>query len=249
MSDDDTLRLKVDGNPCEIELKALEKSVAAISKLIRAVGGNDVQQRIKGLKTGSAVVDVITEPEYAKVLTEGLEALTQTGQRPEKFNRTALTAVRDLYGVTTERGVTGVYFGSLTAPINVNREVSRHATEALKDVLESLGSVKGTLYKFNGRNRLTAGIEQSRTGKSIRLELEKHQVKTVLEHMQQEVLVRGLITRDPVTNEVQTVKVKDVSEVGEKKIQRPAYEVRGILGTEWLEGLDPVDIVRLNRDA
>ena len=67
--------------------------------------------------------------------------------------------------------------------------------------------------------------------------------------MQQEVLVRGLITRDPVTNEVQTVKVKDVSEVGEKKIQRPAYEVRGILGTEWLEGLDPVDIVRLNRDA
>ena len=33
MSDDDTLRLKVDGNPCEIELKALEKSVAAISKL------------------------------------------------------------------------------------------------------------------------------------------------------------------------------------------------------------------------
>lgn len=249
MCDGSTLRLKVDGNPSEIDLKALEKSVAAVSKLIRAVGGIDAQPRIKGLKTGSAVVDVITEPEHVKSLTEGLEALSHTGQRPEKFNRAALSAINALYEVNALPGVTGIYFGSLAAPINVNHEVSRHATEALNDVLESLGSVKGTLYKFNGRNGLTAGIEHSRTGRSIRLELEEHHVKTVLEHMQKEVLVRGLLTRDPITNEVQTVKVKDVGEVRKRKVQRPAFEVQGILGTEWLEGLDPVEIVRLNRDV
>lgn len=249
MCDDNTLRLKVDGNPSEIDLKALEKSVAAISKLIRAVGGKDAQQRIKGLKTGSAVVDVITEPEHVKILTEGLEALRHTGQRPEKFDRAALNAVNALYEVNTLPGVTGVYFGSLATPINVNKEVFQHANEALNDLLESLGSVKGTLYKFNGRNGLTAGIEHSRTGKSIRLELEEHHVKKVLELMQKEVLVRGLLTRDPITNEVQAVKVKDVGEVGRKEIQRPVFEVQGILGTEWLEGLDPVEIVRSNRDV
>ncbi|GEB98077.1 hypothetical protein [Corynebacterium flavescens] len=61
-----TLRLKIDGCPGEIDLKALEKSIQAVSKLIRAIGGADAMQNVEGLKTSSAIVDVTTETINAK---------------------------------------------------------------------------------------------------------------------------------------------------------------------------------------
>lgn len=250
MTDDNTLRLKVDGQPGEIDLKALEKSIAAISKLISAVGGKDAQQCVKELSTSSAIVDVLTDTEPAELVTAGLKSLANSSARPEKFNRAALSAVNELYKVTNLSGVTGIYFGDLKNPTNIGLEIFRNATTALEANRESLGSVKGTLYKFNSRHgNIKAGIEHHGTGMTVELELKQEHISKVLALMQSEVLVRGVIRRDPFTNQVDSVKVKGIEEVKPKKLQRPAHEVQGILGTDWLEGLDPVEFVRRERGA
>lgn len=250
MNNDSTLRLNVGGLPGEIDLKALEKSIGAISRLIAAVGGKDTRQCVKELKTSSAIVDVLTEQEAAELISAGLNSLADSSERPEKFNRPALTAINDLYKATQMPGVTKISFGDIHNPINIGPEVHRNVTSALEAERVSLGSVKGTLYKFNGRNgNLKAGIEHHRTGSTVELELQEAHVSTVLDLMQSEVLVRGVLYRDPITNIVTRVKVKDVEKVKPKKLPRPAHEVQGILGTDWLDGLDPVEIVRRERGA
>lgn len=250
MSSESTLRLKIDGQPGEIDLKALEKSIGAILKLISAVGGKDVAQRVKELSTSSAVIDIVTEEGTANLISTGVSSLATSDARPAQFNRSTLDAINELYKVTTMLGVAGVSFGEVSNPIIIGPEVARHATEAISKVRESLGSVKGTLYRFNGRKgNLTAGIEDSRTGRTVELELEESHVKTVLQLMQSEVLVRGKIQRDPLTNQAVSIKVRDVKKIDSIKIQRPAREVQGILGTEWLDGMSPVEIVRRERGA
>ncbi|MGC2865972.1 hypothetical protein ACMG4H_14075 [Corynebacterium glutamicum] len=250
MDNGNTLRLKVGGRPGEIDLKALEKSIGAISKLIAAVGGKNTTQCVKDLKTSSAVIDVLTEPEPAALISAGLNSLVASSSRPEKFDRSALTAINDLYRATQMPGVTEISFGDIHNPTRIGLEVHRNATTALEAERVSLGSVKGTLYKFNGRNgNLKAGIEHHRTGTAVELELQEKHVATVLGMMQSEVIVRGALYRDPITNIVTRVKVKDVEKVKPKDLPRPAYEMQGILGTDWLDGLDPVEIVRRERRA
>lgn len=241
MCDSGTLRLKIDGNPGEIDLRALEKSVAAISKLIRAVGGENAQ--LKTLSADSIVViDIITEPENASTLQAGLYEFAETGERPEKFNAHALNALASLYEVNALPGVSGVYFGSPANPLMIKDKVPEHTEKAL-------GSVKGSLYRINGGRSLTAAIRHSQTGKTVRLELEKDQVETVQKLYNQKVIVRGLLIRDSTSNEVKKVKVKSIDRIAKKNPQQPASEAQGILGTEWLEGLDPVELVRLHRDS
>ena len=250
MSNESTLRLKIDGRPGEIDLKALEKSIGAILKLISAVGGKDVPQHVKELSTGSAIIDVLTEEETASLISTRVSSLAISDARPTQFNRRALDAINELYKVTTMPGVAGVSFGEVSNPIVIGAEVARHATEAISKVRESLGSVKRMLYKFNGRKgNLTAGIEDSRTGRTVELELEETHVKTALHLLQSEVLVRGKFQRDPLTNQALSIKVRDVKQIGSMKIQRPAREVQGILGTDWFDGLSPVEIVRQERGA
>ena len=251
MNDDSTLRLKINGQPGEIDLKALEKSIAAISKMINAVGGRHARQCVKGLHTSSAVVDVLADPENVEAVDSGLASL-QAGQAPAKeFNRQALTAVKELCAVTSMPGVTGLEFGEPDSLVIFDSSLAKNVEKALTSTRLSLGSARGTLYKFNGRDgTLTAGIEHFRTGKAIQLELKKEHVQTVLHLMQNEVVVRGLLTRDPLTNDVLSIKVKDVEEVKQKaRIQSPAHEMQGILGTEWLDGMDPVELVRRERGA
>lgn len=135
-------------------------------------------------------------------------------------------------------------------PVGVDSTVAENSENLLSNVIHSLGSVVGTLYKFNGKDgKLRAGMTSSRTSKEVKLELEEKHVPVVLELMRKEVTVRGLLERDALTNDVLSVKVKEVTAVAPRRIQPPARTMQGILGTDWLGGIDPVELVRRERGA
>ncbi|MDN6225648.1 hypothetical protein [Corynebacterium flavescens] len=246
-----TLRLKIDGCPGEIDLKALEKSIQAVSKLIRAIGGADAMQNVEGLKTSSAIVDVTTETINAKTITVGLRSLSSRSHLPDGFTNSALKAIEDLHKVSKIDGVTGVCFGSLQHPIRIDHRVFVHAAEARKAFKQSLGSVKGTLYRFSAsENKLQAGLVDEKSGHHVNLTLQQDHVKPVLDSMQAEVRVWGILTRDPPTNDVLEVKVKGVRKVAKKDcVREGAHTVQGILGHECLDGIDPAELVRRERGA
>lgn len=250
MGNEGMLRLKVDGQPGDIDLKALEKSIAAVSKILRAVGGPDSFQYVKELRTGSAVIDIITPAEDVTVVSKGLQALKTGTHLPGQFNRMALKAVWELHEVTKLHGVTNISFGHPEMPVCVDSTVAGNSEILLSNVFHSLGSVVGTLYKFNGKDgKPRAGMTNSRTGKEVRLELEEKHVPVVLQLMCTEVTVRGLLERDALTNEVLSVKVKEVTAVAPRRIQPPARTMQGILGSEWLGDIDPAELVRRERGA
>ncbi|GAA1473137.1 hypothetical protein CFELI_10815 [Corynebacterium felinum] len=168
-----------------------------------------------------------------------------------EFNRSTLTAVRELCDLASMDGVTGIEFGVLGSPVNMDSRIAENASKALASVRLSLGSVRGKLYRFNGRTLpYKGGIEDCRTGKAVHLEIDVEHVGAVLQLMQQEVRVWGILSRDPITNEVVSVKVKGVDAItAKKRLPRPAYEVQGILGAKWLDGMQPDEFVRREREA
>lgn len=246
----DKLQIKLDGTTTEIDPLALAHATSHLTKLVKALD-KEAQYTLSDLKTGSAIVAIAGPPDVIELAARGLNHLREYPSTPHGWNREATRAVIELCKTTKYRGVNYLSAGEPQHPIELGGTLADHAVQTLDTSRTSLGSATGLLYSYShrpGRNA-SSTLQEINTGKPVKLAIPSELISTVIEYVETNVRVWGRLERDPVTNEKITVDVKGIEQITSKKIPPPASEYRGILGKEWLNGEDPVDLVRRERGA
>lgn len=131
----------------------------------------------------------------------------------------------------------------------IDGAIRDNAEQALKPVSISLGSVRGTIYRYSNdtsRNRRSAGLRRSDTGDAIEIRFAPDDASRLRMHLETEVQVWGEIARDA-TGQISHLTVEGIEPVEIPSGDAQADDGRGLLGKDWTGGMDTVDWVRLMR--
>lgn len=248
----DTLDLTIHGQIGEIDATALQIALNEVVKLLRVLADGDDTCLIRDLRVGSAQVCLEAPEKQVQAVCKGLESLEESDDLPDGWNGAALRTLLEMKAACSRPGVEGVSLGIGGRTIRVTPVMFEHARAAQNQVRRALGSVKGVLYSLSAKDdKPRARMTDARTGKVVQLVLKEEQVSEIVDSklMKKALRVWGVVERDPLDNRVISVEVEGFKEVGSKQAPHPAFSVQGILGSDWLDGKDPVDIVREQRGA
>ncbi|WP_152442258.1 hypothetical protein [Rhodococcus ruber] len=248
------ITVSLEGTDGTIDPLALADAIQALDKIVRSLAGeSEAVLVLSDLRIGSAHLGVRTDDRRAELLTEGLGALRRGAVLPTGWNLDTLDGLVELQHAQYRRGVEDILIAVGNSIERIDRELVGLAESTL--MLEgsgagsaSLGSVRGTLYRYtNDSSRRTAALRDYRTGRAIEIRFPAHMAQTLKSLLDHEVEAWGELHRDK-SDRIIRLKLEGMEAIAGPHPQATLDEVAGILGRDWTAGMDPADWVRHQRD-
>lgn len=251
---DQQIMVSLEGADGAIDPLALADAIQALDKIVRSlVGESEAVLVLSDLRIGSAHLGVRTDTRRAKLLTEGLGAIRRGSVLPNGWNLDTLDGLVELQHVQSRRGVEDILIEIGNSIERIDRELVGLVESTL--LLQtsgagsvSLGSVRGTLYRYtNDSSRRTGALRDYRTGRAIEIRFPAHMAQTLKSLLDHEVEAWGELHRDKY-DRITRLKLEGMEAIPGPHPHATLDEVAGILGRDWTAGMDPADWVRHQRD-
>jgi hypothetical protein len=247
MAGDGDITVDLEGEA--LDPRAVAEAITQVENLIQSlVPGGTATLTLTDLRGGSAHISMAVTGGSVDSLHEGLEVLRHSPVLPPGWQRDSLLAVASLGNVAGLRGVERISLRLDQAVSAIDKMLVGNAQSALEPSSRSLGAVRGTLYRYTNdapRSRRTAGLRNVHTGDTVDLRFSLDLAPLVREHLESEVEVWGEIARDA-TGKIVHLTVEGMEAVPVAHPTRGS-DGRGLLGSDWTGGIDPVEWVRSQR--
>lgn len=246
----DSLDLYVGGRAGEIDVTAFAEALAETAKLLRSVSDEDIECTIGNLKIGSAEAAVLAPERAVNLVVSGLNQINTEATLPTGWSNRSLTIVERIGKVLNRRGVSSLSMGQGKNLVAFEVDFLERVHEAKADNRNALGSVVGRIYSYSNRHgEIRASLEDAKTNRSVKILLDHELGSQVSKLIDQDVVAFGLLTRRPEDNTVQEIELRDIRILEPRRIPGDISKFRGTLQDDWPCDLDPVEAVRLHRDA
>ncbi|MGJ9405284.1 hypothetical protein ACHABQ_03030 [Nesterenkonia aurantiaca] len=244
------IELKLEGLIGEIDLRALSEAIGQFDKLLRSVdvSTEDSSITLSGLSEGSARTTARASSERVDTVQRGMEYLRSDSRLPKGWRDAGLEAIISLHKANRRAGVQGVLVGADQSLHAIDAALAENATAAKSAVPESLGSVTGRLCRYSSISSPEASLIDDRSGRSVTLRFGADKSASVLKYMDQRVTVRGRMRRDPWSNQVLSVQVRDIDRSPDSRGGIPLGAGQGLLGRDWTGGQSSAEWIRGMRD-
>lgn len=240
--------ITVDLEGSALDPQAVSAAIDKVEKLVKSVASDgEVRLVLTGLRGGSAHISMSASGLSVDALHDGIEELRRGPALPVGWTRDSLLAVVGLNRVSELRGVESIGLRLGEAISAIDGVIRENAELALEPSSISLGSVRGTIYRYSNdttRNRRSAGLRRADNGEAIELRFSAEDAALVRQHLETDIEVWGEIARD-ITGQVAYLTVEGIETVVGNDV--PADGGRGLLGSDWTGGVDPAEWVRMMR--
>ncbi|SDN23490.1 hypothetical protein [Allokutzneria albata] len=179
------------------------------------------------------------------VLREGIAELSASTGIPAGWSVETVTGLLELHQVGKRAGVTSVELKIESVVAAIDEQLASNATGSIRPSRPVLGSVRGELYRYNGRQR-TAALSQSGTAKLVTVTFPAALAGEVRGALDRQVEVWGEVSRD-VYDDIESIALSGLDIVEAPKTRVALDDVVGLFGAEWTDGLDSVERVRRQR--
>lgn len=236
-----------------LDPQAIADAIEQVTALVSSVrGAENARMTLTDLRGGSAHITMAVAGSPIDLVHDGIEELRVAPVLPQAWGRATLKAVVGLAKVSRLRGVEDVSLRIGEAVSVIDAAISENAEKALTPSSRSLGSVRGHLYRYTNdtgrsRHRRSAALRRAGTDQSIELKFAPEDAGEIRALLDREVEVWGEVTRDA-TGEIAHLSVEGVEAVGDSAAVMTVGDGRGLLGEDWLGGVDPAEWVREYRD-
>ncbi|MBC6446963.1 hypothetical protein [Actinokineospora xionganensis] len=243
------IRIELDGPHGGIDPRAVADTILAVEKILRHISGvNPAELNLTELKIGSAVIAVRVDQARAEAFHDGVDFLANGDGIPRCWSAEAVAGLIDLERVATRRGVKAIRLRIGKSIHMIDGAIAQHAKNSIMPLPVSLGSVRGTLYRYNNSpSKRSAGIKDYRTGASVEVTFPHRLQSDIRAALDYEVEIWGRVHRDA-DDQVTTVNAEGIEVIESSRAAVTLDDVAGILGTTWTDGLDAVEWVRRQRD-
>lgn len=245
----DEIQVKLEGPLGTIDPRAVAEAILALDKILRHVAGDGPPHlELTDLSVGSAKASIRSDPQRVKTVRGGIDSLTASPVIPQGWGAESISGLVDLERVSARRGVDEVLLRTTKVVSKIDEELARHAEASIALSAPALGSVRGTLYRYNNNGgKRVAGMHDYRTGQSVEVLFPGHLVADVRSALDHEVEVWGEVRRD-MNDRVRSITITGIETVQSSRAAVTLDDVAGIFGADWTGGLDPVEWVRRQRD-
>lgn len=245
------IELKIEGQLGEMDLRALSDAVGHLDKLLKILGDTEDQSQVHltDLRASSAITKAQTSDARTESLTAGIDHLRENTTTPQGWSDRALDELISVQRVSRRKGVRGLLLGANSALHEIDEALASNAEKAKASTVESLGSVAGLLFRYNSKKTPEAGLMEERTQNTVVLNFSNNLTNKILNLMDQNVTVRGRLRRDPRSNAVLSVKVRDIEAKAARPMGISVQSGVGLLGKDWTDGLSSEEWVRGLRDS
>ncbi len=229
---------------------AVSAAIEQVQMLVTSLtGAADVQLTLTDLRGGSAHISMSAAGTSLDDISGGIDELRHGPVLPRGWTRPSLVAIANLAKLKSRRGVDSISLRIDNTVALIDAGIQNNAEKALTPSSESLGAMRGILYRYSNdpRNKKrSAGLRRADTGDSIELRFRLDDASRVREHLEREVEVWGEIVRDA-TGGIAHLTVEGITPVGPASPPLTATDGRGLLGADWTAGVDPAEWVRTLR--
>lgn len=247
MAGDDDITVDLEGKA--LDPRAVADAITQVENLVTSLDAdNQATLTLTAIRGGSAHITMAVVGTSLDTLANGLEALRTDPVLPSGWARDSLLAVSGLGKVTNIRGVDTISLRIANTVSMIDSALQRNAEKALEPSSRSLGSIRGNLYRYTNdiaKNRRSAGLRNVATRESVELRFSAEVAPTVREHLEKEVEVWGEVARDS-TGKIVYITIDGITPI-EYTPTTTASDGRGLLGSDWTGGIDPVEWVRTQR--
>ncbi|MGC5245562.1 hypothetical protein ACPXB3_01315 [Gordonia sp. DT219] len=233
--------------------QAVADAIVRVESLLNSIGeGENPLLTLTELRGGSAHITMAVRDGAIDELSSGLDELRQHPVLPHGWSRPSLQALVGLAKVSEVRGVEEIRLDIDDTVAAIDDEIRLNAEAALTPSSVSLGAVRGVIYRYindttkKGHHRREAGLRRTDTAEAIVLRFTADDAAKVRNHLEAEVEVWGVVARD-MTGQIDHLDVEGIEPV-EPDDEAPPNNGRGLLGSDWTGGIDPVEWVRMQRD-
>lgn len=255
----DSIELRVEGDPAQMNVSGALTSLGAMARLITEWESDSprwrpVQAHVNSLAITMAPISSdlnVLERAYAQAsaVMDGLQSLARSAQIPlgwsAKKVRLLRKAGKPMDATSGISGLTVNIPGQM--PVSITPLILEHAIEAVRVRSVSYGSAIGKLDIVNLRARKPRiQLLDQATGADVKCEFPADLLEEGLSRVGQVVAVEGLLSRNSEGEKV-SIEVTSIREV-ERPLQPPIHQLVGILGGEWTGDMDSVEWVRQQRD-
>ncbi len=246
MAGDSDITVDLEGE--SLDPRAVADAITQVENLVQSLSpGSSARLVLTDLRGGSAHISMSVTGVSVDTVHDGIEALRAASVLPQGWRRESLQAVANLGDVIGMRGVDSISLKLGQAVSAIDRVIQENAQSALEPSARSLGSVRGMLYRYTNdvsRNRRSAGLRNAHSGDTLDLRFSADIAPLIRELLETEVEVWGEIERDA-TGRIVHLSVEGIEAVPLSDPQ--ARDGRGLLGSDWTGGVDPVEWVRSQR--
>lgn len=191
----DSLRLTFSGDPARMDARALTETAQAAVRLVQALQpGKRSTLTVADVHFAPDCITVDTSAEVTDLIERGLTHLATEATRPRGWSDQALLAATRVLRGASRRGVKEMKVGR----VGVDKQLKAHVKAARSGEVESLGSVRGRLFRYSSRGGYEAAIETPRG--VVQLTLGKQHAATVKALLDKEAVAWGLLTRQTSDN-------------------------------------------------
>lgn len=247
MAGDSDITVDLEGEA--LDPRAVADAITQVENLVQSLTpGGSATLTLTDLRGASAHISMAVTGASVDSVHHGIEALRVASVLPPGWRRESLQAVANLGDVVGMRGVDSITLRLGQAVSAIDRAIQQNAQSALEPSARSLGSVRGTLYRYTNdvsRSRRTAGLRNVHSGDTIELRFSADAAPSIRENLENDVEVWGEIARDA-TGRIIHLTVEGIEPVQPSDPAR-ASDGRGLLGSDWTGGVDPVEWVRSQR--
>jgi hypothetical protein len=242
--------ITVDLEGTALDPGAVSAAIEQVQTLVTSLTGAEaVQLTLTDLRGGSAHISMSVAGTSLDDISGGIDELRRGPTLPNGWTRPSLVAVVGLAKLTSRRGVDSISLRIGDAVASIDAAIQANAEKALAPSSESLGAMRGVLYRYSNDPRSkkrSAGLRRAETGDIIELRFTLDNAARVREHLEREVEVWGEIARDA-TGGIAHLAVEGIESVEPVGGAMTAADGRGLLGSDWTSGVDPADWVRTMR--
>lgn len=242
--------ITVDLEGAELDPGAVSSAIEQVQALVTSlVGSEDAQLTLTELRGGSAHITMGATGTSLDEISGGIDELRRGPVLPNGWTRLSLVAIVNLAKVRSRRGVDSISLRIDNSVAVIDAAIRENAEKALTPSVESLGAMRGVLYRYSNdprSKRRSAGLRRTDTQESIELRFGPDHAAGLREHLECEVEVWGEITRDA-TGGIAYLAVEGIEPVDSAGRPVTAADARGMLGNEWTAGVDPAEWVRTMR--
>ena len=233
-----------------LDPRAVSDAIEQIESLVTSISGDEsVQLTLTDLHGGSAHITMAIAGVSLSGLRDGIEELRHDPLLPGGWGRESLQAVVGLAKVSSRRGVESISVRIGDAVSVIDGVIQANAEKALAPSSQSFGSVRGKLYRYTNdtiRNRRSAGLRRTDTGEAVELRFAPDDAPVLRQYLEREVEIWGEVARDT-AGQVAYLVVEGIESADGSGELTSAAEGRGLLGTDWLGGMDSAEWVRTMR--
>ncbi|SFE54395.1 hypothetical protein SAMN04487819_11655 [Actinopolyspora alba] len=240
--------LDINGPHGQMDPRALTEGLNHLLKLLEKLQPADdkPEWNITGLQLGSYKVELRGRPDVATTVSRGLDELAERPGIPTGWSPDAVRQVTKLGKVREKRGVDDVRIALGKTLALIDEALLHNAEKSLERWPDSIGSIQGRLFRYNDSTWI-AGVTDEVTLQTVEIKVPDELRRTVASAVTYDVCAWGMMHHNA-DGQVDRITLEKIDVLPDPGPPARIDELVNILGSDWTGGMDPVEVVRRQRD-